>query len=122
MILCCIDMIDEQTIRPNRNGMPAIRGTRLTVYSIMDHYFAGAGLGEISDFYRITLEEASSAVDFINSHMNELMPTYREMLNRDARGNSARVNKLLLDAHGKLIELRTELRHQARAENAPVTG
>jgi uncharacterized protein (DUF433 family) len=61
-------MSDEPVIRPNRNGVPAINGTRLTVYSIMDRYFAGAGLREISDFYRITEQEAVSAMTELQSH------------------------------------------------------
>lgn len=45
-------MNDEPIIRSNFSGLPAIRATRLTVYSIMDHYLDGAGLAEIADFYR----------------------------------------------------------------------
>jgi len=118
-----IGMSDESVIRPNRNGLPAIRGTRLTVYSIMDHYFSGAALEEISDFYRIPLEDATGAIEYINSHMTELMPTYRQMLERDARGNSPDVNQLLSAAHERVLELRSRLERERRAtEDAPLAG
>ncbi len=116
-------MSDEVIIRPNRNGVPSIKGTRLTVYSIMDHYFAGASLTEISSFYRITEAEAAGAVDYINSHMAELMPAYREMIERDAQGNPAGVSEVLAETHGKLIELRAELQgNRGRTEDASVAG
>ena len=86
----------------------------------MDHHLEGAALYEISDFYRITAEEATAAVDYINSHLTELMPTYRQMLERDSQGNSPEVTELFRRSHEKFVELQTGLK--GRTEDASVTG
>ena len=116
-------MPDEPIIRLNRNNTPAIRGTRLTVFSIMDHYFGGATPEWITDFFQVKPEETDAAIAYINSHMAELMPMYRKMLERDQRGNSPEVEAKFARAHEKLMRLKAEFeRRKAEAANARIAS
>ena len=107
-------MPDEPIIQ-NFGNSPAVRGTRLTVYAIMDNYFDGETAESIAEFYRITLEEAKAATDYIDLHMAELMPPYRKMLERDRQGNPPHIEALLAQSHEKFMKLKASI-DKARLE------
>ena len=102
-------MADVPIIRNNRNNIPAVRGTRLTVYNIMDHSLAGRTAAWIAEFYRITPEDAQAALDYIAEHNLELMPKYQRDLEWARRGNSPEVEALFAESHRKLMRLKEEL-------------
>jgi len=104
----------EPIIRPFQ-GTPAIHGTRLTVYHIMDFYFAGYTAEAMADFYKLPVGDVQAAIDYIDDHMRELMPHYRQMLERDRRGNPPHIEAILTKSHEKLMRLKHDLeRKQAR--------
>jgi hypothetical protein len=107
-------MSDKPIIRLNRNNTPAVNGTRLTVYAIMDHYFAGWSVESLAELYGITSEESAAAVDYINSHMAALMPVYRRMLERDRQGDSPEVRARYAESHARLMALKDELDRKKR--------
>jgi uncharacterized protein (DUF433 family) len=114
---------DEPIIRNNRNNTPAVRGTRLTVYSIMDNYFDGETAESIAEFYRISFEEAAASIDYINSHMVELMPDYRKMLETDRQGNPPHIEAIFAKSHEKLIRLKAEFdAKRVEAHDVSVAG
>lgn len=102
-------MPDEPIIRLNRNDTPAIHGTRLTVYSIMDYYFSGRSAEFIADLFRVSIEEVLAAQDYINSHMAELMPQYHRMLERDRQGDPPEVRARYAASHARLMALKEKL-------------
>jgi uncharacterized protein (DUF433 family) len=107
----------EPIIRLNPNRTPAVRGTRLTVYSIMDLYFGGETPEVIAEFFRIPVGDAQAAIDYINDHMRELMPHYRRMIQRDRQGNPPHIEAILAKSHEKLMQKKREL-EQKRAMEA----
>src|SRR5437660_879232 len=113
----------EPIIRPFGSS-PAIRGTRLTVYSIMDNYFSGETSEAIAEFYHITLEEAQAATDYIDQHMAQLMPRYRKMLQREREGNPPEIERLFERSREKLIRIKAELERKraGEARDARVAG
>jgi uncharacterized protein (DUF433 family) len=102
----------EPIIRRNGNHAPAVRGTRLTVYSIMDLYFAGETPEAIAEFFRIPLGDAQAGIDYIDAHMRDLMPHYRQMLQRDRQGNPPHIEAILAQSHEKLMRKKQELEQQ----------
>ena len=114
-------MTDEPIIR-NFGNSPAIRGTRLTVYAIMDNYFDGETIESIADFYKIPIEDAKAAADYIDAHMAELMPPYRKMLERDRQGNPPHIELLLTQSHEKLMRLKEAHDKEREAANVQVAG
>ena len=119
-------MPDEPIIRPNFSGAPSIRGTRLSVYSIMDFHFAGDPPEEIADAFRITLDEARAAMTYIDEHKEELMPRYQEILDRNRRGNPPHIEAMLRQSHEKFVRLQAEFARkkavaaQVGATDAPI--
>ncbi len=78
----------------------------------MDNYFSGETPEAIAQFYRITLEEARAATDYIDGHMTELMPHYRAMLERDRQGDPPQVRERYAESHARLMALKEKLERQ----------
>jgi hypothetical protein len=60
IIFRVVDRGDESIIRPFL-GMPAIRGTRLTVFHLMDYFLAGETVEWVADFFQIPVGDARAA-------------------------------------------------------------
>jgi len=109
-------MPDEPIIRENRNGTPSVRGTRLTVYNIMDHHLAGRPATSIAEFYGIPLGDAQAAMDYIDAHLGELMPKYQRDLEWARRGNPPHVEAMFAESHKKLMRLKEDLGRKTTGE------
>jgi uncharacterized protein (DUF433 family) len=101
--------MDDQSIIHDRGRGPEIRGTRVTVYNVMDHHLAGRPATWIADFYSITVEAARGATDYIDRHLDDLMPKYRRDLDWARRGNPPQVETELAGSHERLMRLKNEL-------------
>jgi uncharacterized protein (DUF433 family) len=114
-------MSDEEPIIRDWCGIPAVRGSRLTVLHIMDHTEAGRSTEWIAEFYRIPTADAQAAVDYIRQHHEELLPRYLKALERNRRGNPPHINAILAKSHEKLMRLKAEIdRRREEAGNARV--
>lgn len=102
-------MPEEPIIRPNFSGTPAVRGTRLSIYSIMDFHIAGDSAAFVAESFGIGLEDAQAAMQYIDEHREELMPRYLEIVERNRRGNSSHVEALFAKSHEKLMRLKAEM-------------
>ena len=107
-------MPGEPIIRLNGNNTPAIRGTRLTVYAIMDYYFRGRSPEFIANLFSIPSEDIVAAQDYINTHMAELMPPYRRMLERDRQGDPPEVRARYAESHARLMARKEEVERRNR--------
>lgn len=90
----------EQIIIDRGRG-PEIKGTRITVFDILDYTTRDWKHADIAELFRLSLEQVRAAVDYIGEHEKELMPQYQEMLDRDARGNPPEVQAKLDAIHEK---------------------
>ncbi len=109
-------MADEPIIRDNQDRTPSVRSTRLTVYNIMDHHLAGRSAASIAGFYDIPLSDAQAAMDYIDAHLGELMPTYQRDLERKRRGNPPHIEAMFAESHKKLMRLKEALEHKKGGE------
>jgi uncharacterized protein (DUF433 family) len=114
---------DEPIIRPFQ-GTPAIRGTRLTVYHIMDHYVANDPVEEVAEFYKLPVGDVVAAYAYIDEHKAEMMPEFEKMLERERRGNPPHIEAILAKSHEKLMRLKAELdrRHAGETGDARAAG
>lgn len=71
----------------NRGRGPEIEGTRITVYDILDHVQAGWHPTRIAAFLRVSSDQVLAAIDYIESHKEEVTHAYQRILERAARGN-----------------------------------
>ena len=101
-------MSHKPIIFSNFSGAPSVRGTRLSIYSIMDFYLAGDRVDFIAESFGIGLEDAQAAIQYIDEHREELMPRYSEILERNRKGNPPHIEALFAKSHEKLMRLKAE--------------
>jgi uncharacterized protein (DUF433 family) len=67
-------------VRTNR-GL-TVGGTRLTIYSLIDHFKAGHSDELVRQWYRLTPEELADIHRYIDEHRDEVEAEYQEVLRR----------------------------------------
>lgn len=109
------DERQEDIIRPFQ-GMPAIRGTRLTLYHIMDDYVARRPVEQVAEFYKLPVGDVVAAYSYIQQHEAEMKPQYEKMLERNRRGNPPHIEAILAKSHEKLMRRKAELDRKRAGE------
>ena len=98
-----VDLTPDGIVHERGRG-PEIRGTRITVYVIMDHYGDPEWPAErIAGLYEITVAQARAALDYIAAHMDELKPEYDKMVARSKAGNPPEIRAKLAASRAKLL-------------------
>jgi uncharacterized protein (DUF433 family) len=117
------DPREEQIIQPFQ-GTPAIRGTRITLYHVMDHYLARRTEAWTAKFYGLPESDINAAYAYIAEHEAEMMPEYQKMLDRERRGNPPHVQAMLARSHEKLMRRKAEFdrQHKGEAGDARAAG
>lgn len=99
-----------------RGRGPEIAGTRITVYDIWDYARHGWHEAQIAATLRLGSRQVRAALAYIEDHKDEVMSAYREMLERDARGNPPEIRQKLEASHEKLEEFVKEKRNRPATE------
>ncbi|MBI3410608.1 MAG: DUF433 domain-containing protein [Planctomycetes bacterium] len=86
----------------NRGRGPEIKGTRITVYDLMDYTEAGWRPNSIALLFGLNSAQVQCAIRYIEEHKAEVLPVYQEMLARDARGNPPEIEEKLRKSREKL--------------------
>ncbi len=106
----------------DRGRGPEIKGTRITVYDIMDYERMAWDAAKTAAWLKLTVEEVTAAMDYIAVHREELAPKYQKMLDRDAQGNppelQAKIDALHVEFMARVAERRRAkaARQQAEAD------
>ena len=115
---------ENRTVIRTERGL-TIKGTRLTLYYIMDEIKKNNSLKDVRDIYELTDEEMLDILDYIHLHKEEVEKEYQEIL------KSAEQNRKYWEEHnresaGKNYQRREiiraklkEWRKQYHAENKP---
>jgi uncharacterized protein (DUF433 family) len=96
------DLTPDGIIHDRGRG-PEIKGTRITVYDILDYHRNGRDPEFIAHLLRLTVEQVLVATRYIEEHKEEVLAAYQEMLDLAARGNPPHVRAWLEEAHKKLM-------------------
>ena len=80
-------MSDEPIIVETPRG-PSIRGTRITVYDILDYHTQGDHHTYIALVLGLSSWQVLGAIEYIEQHRDEVMVEYQKILARIARGNT----------------------------------
>jgi uncharacterized protein (DUF433 family) len=64
----------------NHGRGPAIEGTRITVYDVLDYREEGWHRDMIAGLFRLSSEQIQAAFDYIDAHREEVMAKYQKML------------------------------------------
>lgn len=70
---------ENQTVVRTSGGL-TIKGSRLTLYAIMDEIRDGNSLKNVRDLYELTDEEILDILDYIHLHKQEVEKEYQEIL------------------------------------------
>jgi uncharacterized protein (DUF433 family) len=104
--------MNEQDTIINRGRGPEIRGTRITVYDILDYTSMGWHHTAIAATLRLSSQQVLEAIRYIEDHKPAVLAEYEKMLERDARGNPPELQARLDETHAKYQALWAEMRRQ----------
>jgi uncharacterized protein (DUF433 family) len=94
----------------DRGRGPEIRGTRITVYAILDYLIAGWHHTQIAAEFRISSAAVLAAAAYIDEHRAEVMANYAKILERAERGNPPELRAKLEAGHQRFKALVAEIR------------
>ena len=66
----------------DRGRGPEIRGTRITVYDVVDYWKEGWRYDQIAGLFRLPPNAVQAAVAYIEEHKEEVMADYQAILKR----------------------------------------
>ena len=97
----------------NRGRGPEIAGTRITVYDVMDYYKDGWHRDQIAVLFRLSSRDIQAAIDYIESHREEVEVEYQKILDRHRNYKyppevQAKINQIQGRAKRRLEEIRRE--------------
>jgi len=97
----------------NRGRGPEIEGTRITVYTIIDFLKRGWHRDLIAVHHRLSSDQVQAAIDYIETHKNEVMAAYERILERSANAkNPPWVEEALVVGRAKRMALQEKLRQE----------
>jgi uncharacterized protein (DUF433 family) len=105
----------------DRGRGPEIKGTRITVYDVLDYVLAGWHRERIADLLRVHPEEVQAAMEYIEEHKIEVLKAYVRILERCARGNPPELQAKLDANHERFLQLVSRVR-EAKARGDTDVG
>ena len=109
--------IQESKIVNHGRG-PAIAGTRITVYDVMDYYKHGWRADQIVEALpRLSVADAQAAIDYIDAHKEEVTAEYQKILDRHQNYKyPPEVEERLCKIRGAATQRLQEIRRRQQAE------
>jgi len=98
---------------------PAIVGTRITVYDVMDYYKHGWHRDQIAEvFPRVSSRDIQAAIDYIESHREEVEREYQKILDRHSSYKYPTwVQKIVDECQGRADRRLKEIRERRAKES-----
>jgi hypothetical protein len=98
----------------NRGRGPEIKGTRITVFDVMDYHPAYSAEW-IANLFRLPVPHVELAIQYVEAHRAELTPEYEKMLAFAAQGNPPHIEAMLAKSREKLLAFKAELERKQAA-------
>jgi uncharacterized protein (DUF433 family) len=100
----------DAAIIHDRGRGPEVRGTRITVYNILDYLTVGWPIPRIADQLGISPQQLHAAVAYIAEHRTEVIANYARILERAERGNPPELQARLDAGHERFLALVSRIR------------
>ncbi len=71
----------------DRGRGPELKGTRVTVYCVMDYVRAGDLPSQIAEDLELSMEQVQAALEYISAHRDEVEAQYQAILKRVSQPN-----------------------------------
>lgn len=94
----------------DRGRGPEIKGTRITVYAILDYLLLAWQPDQIAASFRLSSEQVRAAIDYVNEHTLQVLREYVKILERAERGNSPEVQAIVDANHEKFLQTAAKIR------------
>jgi uncharacterized protein (DUF433 family) len=94
----------------DRGRGPEIKGTRITVYNILDYALECWPLERIAGLFDLTTSQVETAIVYIRDHTIEVLKDYIKILERSGRGNPPELQAKLDANHKQFLELVEQVR------------
>jgi uncharacterized protein (DUF433 family) len=94
----------------DRGRGPEIKGTRITVFAILDYLLLAWDPNQIAVQFRLSSQQVCAAVDYINEHTLEVLRDYVKILERVERGNPPEIQAILDANHEKFLQMAAKVR------------
>ena len=104
----------------DRGRGPEIKGTRITVYDVLDYVLECWHPAQIATWFSISSREVEAAIDYIREHTIEVLTEYVKILERCARGNPPEVQAKLEASHLRAQKLKKQIRKIHARANAEI--
>jgi uncharacterized protein (DUF433 family) len=102
----------------DRGRGPEIKGTRITVYTILEYLIGGWSREQIADLLRLNVDQVEAAIEYISENDLEVLRDYLSILERIRRGNPPELQAKLDASHARFQELMREVREaKARCQD-----
>jgi uncharacterized protein (DUF433 family) len=98
----------EEFIHDRGRG-PEIKGTRITVYAILDYLLLAWPPDLIAVEFQLSSEQVRAAIDYINAHTLEVLREYVKMLERAERGNPPELQAKIEESHRRFQVLKSKI-------------
>jgi uncharacterized protein (DUF433 family) len=108
----------EGVITKKADDAPRVRGTRITIYDVMDYYTAGQSVAYTADVLRLSESDVRAAIAYIEAHKAQVTETYQRILARHAKGDPPEVKAKLAKSRERLLAWRAELEAKRAASTA----
>jgi uncharacterized protein (DUF433 family) len=99
----------EEFIHDRGRG-PEIKGTRITVYAILDYLLLAWPPDQIAVSFRLSSDQVRAAIDYINDHTLEVLREYIKILEGAERGNPPEVQAIVDANHERFLETVAKIR------------
>jgi uncharacterized protein (DUF433 family) len=118
---------ETETIMPpaeihDRGRGPEIKGTRITVYDILEYLIGAWSKDRIAELYRLSVEQVQAAIDYISEHDLEVLRDYVQILERIRRGNPPELQAKLDARHEQFQELKRQIDDVKARGEAEIAG
>ena len=111
------DAIRSQIITPllaaeihDRGRGPEIKGTRITVYDVLDYQRLGWRTDAIASHLRLTPAQVEKAFEYIEANQGDVEREYQQMIERAQRGNPPAILAALESSRANLMLRKESLR------------
>lgn len=107
----------EEAVIHDRGRGPEIKGTRITVYDVLDYALACWPPHRIARLFNLRTDQVKAAIEYIGEHTIEVLKEYIQILERCERGNPPELQAKLDASHKRFQALIEEVRQvEARAK------
>src|SRR5262249_58817322 len=104
-----------------RGSGPTIKGTRITVYSIIDYLLEGWPPERIAAWFDLRTDAVEAAIEYIRENTIEVLREYLKILERCERGNPPELQAELEASRVKFRQLVEEVRGVETRAKAEIT-